>query len=200
MDEDLKRCSRCKTFSPKSDFHKNTKSKDGLHSYCVPCRKEYGKKYTLENQDRIKRYFSENRSKINAREKIYLNNRYKTDINFRLIKNTRNRIYQSLKGMAKSSSTKDILGIDVETYRKWIEWQMTPDMTWDNIENDHVRPISSFDISDDEQLKEAFNWRNTQPLLKKIHQKKGTKYNFLDYRLQFIKSYQFLNLNEKGSN
>ena len=102
--------------------------------------------------------------------------------------------------MVKSSSTKDILGIDVETYRKWIEWQMTPDMTWDNIEIDHVRPISSFDISDDEQLKEAFNWRNTQPLLKEIHQKKGTKYNFLDYRLQFIKSYQFLNLNEKGSN
>ena len=102
--------------------------------------------------------------------------------------------------MAKSSSTKDILGIDVETYQKWIEWQMTPDMTWDNIEIDHVRPISSFDISDDEQLKEAFNWRNTQPLLKEIHQKKGTKYNFLDYRLQFIKSYRLLNLNEEGSN
>ena len=32
---------------------------------------------------------------------------------------------------------------------------MIPDMTWDNIEIDHVRPISSYDISDDEQLKEA---------------------------------------------
>ena len=59
--------------------------------------------------------------------------------------------------MTKQSSTKEILGIDNETYKKWLEWQMTPDMTWDNIENDHVRPISSFDISDDEQLKEAFN-------------------------------------------
>ena len=74
--------------------------------------------------------------------------------------------------MVKSSSTKDILRIDVETYRKWIEWQMTPDITWDNIEIDHVRPISSFDISDDEQLKEPFNWRNTQQLFKKIHQKR----------------------------
>ena len=77
---------------------------------------------------------------------------------------------------------------------------MTPDMTWDNIEIDHVRPISSFDISDDEQLKEVFNWRSTQPLLKEIHQKKGIKYNFLDYRLQFIKSYQFLKINEGGLN
>ena len=102
--------------------------------------------------------------------------------------------------MAKSSSTKGILGIDIETYKRWIEWQMTPDMTWYNIEIDHVRPISSFDISDDEQLKEAFNWRNTQTLLKEIHQKKGIKYNFLEYRLQFIKSYQFLKINEEGLN
>ena len=73
-------------------------------------------------------------------------------------------------------------------------------MTWDNIEIDHIRPISSFDISDDEQLIEAFNWRNTQPLLNEIHQKKGIKYNFLDYRLQFIKSYQFFKINEEGLN
>ena len=60
--------------------------------------------------------------------------------------------------------------------------------------------MSSFDISDDEQLKEAFNWRNTQTLSKEIHQKKRIKYNFLKYRLQFIKSYQFLKLNEEGLN
>ena len=154
----------------KSNFHKNTKSKDGLHSYCIPCRIEYGKKYILQNQDRIKRYYSENRSKINAREKIYLNNRYKTDMNFRLIKNTRIRIYQTLKGMVKSASTKDILGINIDTYRKWIEWQFTPEMNWSNTEVDHVKPICMFDVSKDEELKEAFSWKNTQPLLKKIHQ------------------------------
>ena len=102
--------------------------------------------------------------------------------------------------MSKQSSTKKILGIDIETYKKWIEYQFTLEMNWSNIEIDHVKPICMFDISDDEQLKEAFNWRNTQPLLKEIHQKKGIKYNFLDYRLQFIKSYQFLKINEEGLN
>ena len=97
-------------------------------------------------------------------------------------------------------STRHFSGIDIETFKRWIEWQMTPDMTWDNIEIDHVRLFASFDISDDEKLKEAFNWRNTQPLLKEIHQKKGIKYNFLDYRLQFIKSYQFWKINEEGVN
>ena len=154
------------------------------------------KKYYNDNLVKIKKYNEQNKERRN----IYLESKRETDINFRIISNTRSRIFKSLKGMTKQSSTKEILGIDIETYKRWIEWQMTPDTTWDNIEIDHVRPISSFDISDDEQLKEAFNWRNTQPLLKEIHQKKGIKYNFLDYRLQFIKAYQFLRLNEEGLN
>ena len=44
MDEDLKKCSKCKTTSLKTVFHKNTKSKDGLQSYCKPCRKNMEKK------------------------------------------------------------------------------------------------------------------------------------------------------------
>ena len=34
---------------------------------------------------------------------------------------------------------------------------MTPDMTWYNIEIDHVKPICLFDVTKDEELKEAFN-------------------------------------------
>ena len=69
---------------------------------------------------------------------------------------------------------------------------MTPDLTKDNTKIDHVKAICLFDLSEDEELKEAFSWKNTQPLLKHDHQKKGTKFNFLDYQLQFIKAYQFL--------
>ena len=77
---------------------------------------------------------------------------------------------------------------------------MTPDMTWDNFETDHVKAICRFDVSKEEELKEAFNWKNTQPLLKHKHQQKGTKINFLDYQLHIIKAYQFLKLNEEGLN
>ena len=55
----------------------------------------------------------------------------------------------------------DTLGIDFKTSRKWIEFQMTPDMNWKNIDIDRVRPISSFPITDGEQLKEPFNWKDT---------------------------------------
>ena len=99
--------------------------------------------------------------------------------------------------MTKQSSTKEILGIDVDTYRKWIEFQFTPEMNWENFEIDHVKPICKFDVTKDDELREAFNWKNTQPLLKQDHQQKGSKFNFLNYKLQFIKAYQFLKLNEE---
>ena len=75
---------------------------------------------------------------------------------------------------------------------------MTPERTWDNIGSDHVKPNCMFDVTKDKELKEAFSWKNTQPLLKNIHHQKGTEVNLLDYQLQFIKAYQFIKLNEEG--
>ena len=94
-------------------------------------------------------------------------------------------------------SSLDILGIILDTYRKWIEYQFTPEMNWNNIEIDHVKSICMFNVSDDEELKLAFNWKNTQPPLKEVHSTKGIKFNLLDFQLQFIKAYQFLKLNEQ---
>ena len=124
----------------------------------------------------------------------------KTDARCQLIRITRRRIHHALNGQSKSSSSREILGIVTETYKKWIEWQITPEMNWSNIEIDHVKTICLFNVSEDEDLKEAFNWKNTQPLLKEVHQQKGIKFNYLDYQLQIIKVHQFLKLHEKRLN
>ena len=68
-------------------------------------------------------------------------------------------------------------------------------MTWNSIEIDHVKPISLVDVSKEDELLEAFNWRNTQPLLKEDNLRKRIKYNELDYQLQFRKAGEFLKLN-----
>ena len=73
-------------------------------------------------------------------------------------------------------------------------------MNWRFIDIVHVKPIFLFDVSKDKELKEAFSWENTQPLLKEIDKQKGIKYNFLDYQVQFIKKFQFLKLNEERLN
>ena len=98
----------------KSYFHKHSISKDGIQSQCKPCRKIYRRKYyeknddleknyRFENKDRIKQYYLENRDKIIACKKIYSINRYETDSNFQLTRNTGSQMYQAPKGISKSS-------------------------------------------------------------------------------------------------
>ena len=130
----VKTCLKCRNISLKSNFHKNKNMSDGLQPHCKSCIKKYYlenrdrllnkhkcynkenrdqiKEYKLKNHDKIKnyqkQYFQQNREKINESRRQYEKNRRKTDVNFRLIRNTRRRIHHALKGKMKSSSTKDI--------------------------------------------------------------------------------------------
>ena len=92
------------------------------------------KNYYLENRDRIinnqNLYDEQNRDKINTRLNENFKNGSSTVVNFRSICRKRIRIHQALRGKNKSSSTLDILGTDINLYRKWIEFQFTPEMNW----------------------------------------------------------------------
>ena len=162
--------------------------------------KEYQMKNHDKNKNYNKQYFQQNKKKVNETRRQYEKNKIKTDVQFRLIRNTRRRVHHALNGKSKFSSTRDTLGNGIDLYRKWIEYQFTPQMNWTNTQINHVKPICMFDVTKDEELKEAFNWRNTQPLLKQDDLQKGFKFNFLDYQLQFIKAYQFIKLNEERLN
>ena len=60
-----------------------------------------------------------------------------------------------------------------------------------------MKPTCLFDVSKDEELREAFKCRNTQTLLKKDKIQMGRKYKMLDYSLQFVRVYNFIKLNEE---
>ena len=68
----IKRCTKCENISLKSNFHRNSKSKDELHSECKTCRKKSSKQYYNDNRDLIlnqkKNYYNENRDNIFFRE------------------------------------------------------------------------------------------------------------------------------------
>ena len=101
------------------NFHKDNKQKDGLYNQSKVFRKRNGtenlmkiKKFYLDNRERIKDYQLKNRDKIKecqlknhdkiiTRKTIYSNIRYKTDINIRLICQTRSRIRHALNGKTK---------------------------------------------------------------------------------------------------
>ena len=53
-------------------------------------------------------------------------------------------------------------------------------MNWDNYgivwEIDHIKPCDSFDLTNDEQQKQCFHYKNTRPLLISENRSKGSKY------------------------
>ena len=114
------------------------------------------------------------------------------------MQNLSSRIYRALTGNVKTSSHKELLRINVDLHRRWIESQMSTEMNSRNIHFDHVKPIVSFDISKDEELRENFPCKNTQAIIKTDNLPKSRKVDLLDYWLQFSKAYQFIRLNEEG--
>jgi hypothetical protein len=82
----------------------------------------------------------------------------------------RSRIYSVMKltNSKKSEKTLNLLGCTLDFFKAWMEHQFTPEMTFENHGTvwhiDHVTPCSSFDMTDEEQQKICFCWKNMQPL------------------------------------
>ena len=209
MDEQKQICSKCNVEKSMDEYYFR-KDINKFRRQCITCintqKAAQQKQYRRDNKEKIAARSSElrqlNKEKILAQEaeyrqrnkeriKEYYRNRHNNNANAKLAQNTRTRINTALKGKSKSFHTKEILGIDIENYKKWLLFQMTPEMNFNNIHLDHVKPISSFDISNDNELLEAFNWRNTQPLLKQDNLRKSAKFNEKDYTKQFKKAREF---------
>ena len=75
----MKICSLCNCSKDYSEFLKSKETKDGLGSWCKPCRKEYNIKYRMDNDTKLKelskKYYINNRNHIRNRSK----NRYHSD-------------------------------------------------------------------------------------------------------------------------
>ena len=108
-------------------------------------KKEYDKKYYLKNIEKLRekkrgpaRIWAQNnreRSKENSRRYYYENKKrkidkvvayqkikFKTDMNWVLKKRLRGRLWQALKGINKSKSTMELLGVPhMNFFKTWIE-------------------------------------------------------------------------------
>lgn len=124
----------------------------------LPEKKAHKKAY-----DKV--YRAENRLKNNARTL----ERKKTDINFKLAINLRSRLLMAVKKSSKRGSAVRDLGCSIEFLKKYLESKFQPGMNWENWSRtgwhiDHILPLSSFDLSNREQLLKAVHYTNLQPL------------------------------------
>lgn len=69
----MKTCRRCSQEKPLAEFHKETRSSDGVKPYCKNCIKKEGEKYRKKNKEEIKikkkQYYLKNKESINNRKK-----------------------------------------------------------------------------------------------------------------------------------
>ena len=49
-------------------------------------------------------------------------------------------------------------------------------MTWDNIHLDHIKPVSKFNLDDEDEFLDCCNYKNFQPLLVKDNLEKSNKF------------------------
>ena len=112
---------------------------------------------------------------------IYLKKRMANDIYFKLIRYMRVRISFALKrkDAKKEIKTKDLLGINLPEFCKYLEAKFKEGMNWENYGKwhvDHIKPIVKYDIKNPEELKKCFYYTNLQPLWAQENLKKSSKY------------------------
>ena len=145
------------------------------------------RKYTEDNREHISNYSKtwkqNNRERVRSHHSENLKNRYREDANFRITVNLRNRIGRLIKEQdaSKNVSTIKLLGCTAEEFRLYFESLFVDGMTWDKYMNgeihvDHIRPCSSFNLTDPQQQQECFHFTNLQPLWAEDNLKKGSKW------------------------
>lgn len=125
---------------------------------------QYKQNHLEEIKTYKKTYSTSNREKYNRLSR----ERYKTDINYKLSVSIRNRINRAIK-KNKPLSTFKSLGCSVDHLKKHLESQFQPGMTWENWGKfgwhiDHIIPLCTFDLADEEQFKKATHYTNLRPL------------------------------------
>lgn len=125
--------------------------------------------------------------------KVYVKKRKQEDPSFKLSLHLRSRLSHALKEghhRLKCGSHVLDLGCTIEELKKYLESLFKPGMTWDNWSKDgwhvdHIRPLSSFDLTNPIQFKEACHYSNLQPLWAEENLSKGGT-NRLSYKDNFF--------------
>lgn len=124
-----------------------------------------------------------------AKKRIYEKERWVKDINYRIASGLRGRLYKALvdqNALDKKGHIMELLGISLTEYRKYLEKQFQPGMSWGNwgsyrVETpqvwniEHTIPVATFNLTNPEEQRRAFHYTNTTPMWGKENLEKGAK-------------------------
>ena len=147
-------------------------------------KRMYNRNLYKDHKDKLKLqrrvYRETNKEKVRLQERMRDGKKRQTNINYKLSKGLRTRLWSAIKDNQKTGSAVKDLGCSIDELKSYLEFKFLPDMSWDNYGQygwhiDHIKPLSSFNLTDRKQLLEACHYTNLQPLWAKDNLSKSDK-------------------------
>lgn len=132
-----------------------------------------------KHRESCAKYYRSNREKILRRVSQYERKRLSEDPLYRYVKGARRRVWIAMR-KGKTKALQAAVGCDRGTFTTHISSLFQPGMTWENYgfygwHIDHISPVSSFNLTDKEQIRACFHYTNLQPLWARDNWRKGSK-------------------------
>jgi len=159
-------------------------------NYAKHARKRIAKiaEWKRTNRDKVRasywRKIEKNRARDRARQadvNARCRSRRLLDHGYNMKRRLQASLYQAIRlyGVGKKPHTMRLVGCTITELSKHVESKFLAGMSWSNQlewEIDHIKPCSSFDLSDPEQQRQCFHYTNLQPLWRIDNRIKGARY------------------------
>jgi hypothetical protein len=174
-------CSFCTQTLHIALFPKRKSNKDGLDTYCKNWnaknrvrRREINKNYAIKNRHKVlqdmRNWYQINAEQCKRNIAKRTKERESTDINFKLKRRIRSRLFSAIRHEYKTGSAVADLGCSIEDFKMYIQQQFESGMNWDNYgrwEIDHIIPLVTVDLTDRKSFLKVVHYSNMRPLWKK---------------------------------
>lgn len=118
-------------------------------------------------RERQRKWRAENREHVRRKNAEYIKQRRKSDPKFALTLAIRKRTHNFMRQKRAQGSVTKALGCSWQELCQYIESKFQPGMTWSNRKEwhiDHIKPLSSFDLTNQDEFNKAVHYTNLQPL------------------------------------
>lgn len=191
-----KQCTKCGDIKKLDEFNWRNKARGTKTSQCKSCACEYRHAHYKKNKEKEKAYqktyYEANKEQCRRVNKKWImanphyfnewrKKQYATNIQFVIRTRLRAICKWAIKQNSKSAKTMELLGCSCDEF---IEYWMPllerikakeQDFLTGKVHIDHIKPCSSFDLTDPQQQATCFHYTNLQPLWAKDNIRKSNK-------------------------
>ena len=154
------------------------KNAESLKEY----QRVHARKNVVNRRIAKRKYKLANKEKVRASERIRMRRKFHTDPQYKLRVLAGAASQRMVKaGWTKRHRSAALIGCTWEQLKVHMESQFKPGMTWRNHSKfgwhiDHIRPLSSFDLTQPDQMEKAMHYTNLQPLWWRENVSKSAKW------------------------